>query len=71
MPIGSQLTRLQIAQMDCPTEEALIYRRLGSMVSRGSGVLTYPNFGILRRARVKGLATCIAKLHLVVVVLHS
>ena len=51
MPIGSQRTRLQIAQMDCPTEEALIHKRLGSMVSRGSGVLTYPNFGILRRAR--------------------
>ena len=31
MPDGSRLTRLRIAQMDCPTEEALIRKRLGSM----------------------------------------
>lgn len=31
-PNGSHLTRLRIAQMDCPTEEALIRKRLGGMV---------------------------------------
>ena len=29
---GSSLSRLRIAQMDCPTEEALIRKRLGGMV---------------------------------------
>lgn len=31
VPDGSILTRLRIAQMDCPTEEALIRKRLGGM----------------------------------------
>ncbi|MFH1820078.1 heavy metal translocating P-type ATPase [Thiobacillus sp.] len=31
IPNGSALSRLRIAQMDCPTEEALIRKRLGSM----------------------------------------
>jgi len=31
VPIGSNQTRLRIAQMDCPTEEALIRKRLGGM----------------------------------------
>ena len=31
VPDGSQRTRLRIAQMDCPTEEALIRKRLGGM----------------------------------------
>ena len=31
VPDGSRLTRLRIAQMDCPTEEALIRKRLGGM----------------------------------------
>ena len=31
LPDGSYLTRLRIAQMDCPTEEALIRKRLGGM----------------------------------------
>ena len=31
VPNGSRLTRLRIAQMDCPTEEALIRKKLGGM----------------------------------------
>jgi Cd2+/Zn2+-exporting ATPase len=31
VPDGSRLTRLRIAQMDCPTEEALIRKRLGAV----------------------------------------
>lgn len=31
VPNGSRLTRLRIAQMDCPTEEALIRKKLGAM----------------------------------------
>ncbi|MBN8501816.1 MAG: heavy metal translocating P-type ATPase [Sphingomonadales bacterium] len=31
VPDGSSVTRLKIAQMDCPTEEALIRKRLGAM----------------------------------------
>lgn len=31
VPDGSHLTRLRIAQMDCPTEEVLIRKRLGGM----------------------------------------
>jgi Cd2+/Zn2+-exporting ATPase len=31
LPDGSHRTRLRIAQMDCPTEEALIRKRLGAM----------------------------------------
>ena len=31
VPDGSKLSRLRIAQMDCPTEEALIRKRLGGM----------------------------------------
>lgn len=33
IPMGSTLTRLRIAQMDCPTEEALIRKKLGGMVA--------------------------------------
>ncbi|KFB66250.1 heavy metal translocating P-type ATPase [Candidatus Accumulibacter vicinus] len=33
IPAGSTLTRLRIAQMDCPTEEALIRKKLGGMTS--------------------------------------
>ncbi len=33
IPDGSTLTRLRIAQMDCPTEEALIRKKLGGMTS--------------------------------------
>ncbi|WP_374691476.1 heavy metal translocating P-type ATPase [Accumulibacter sp.] len=33
LPAGSTLTRLRIAQMDCPTEEALIRKKLGGMTS--------------------------------------
>jgi Cd2+/Zn2+-exporting ATPase len=33
IPAGSTLTRLRIAQMDCPTEEALIRKKLGGMSS--------------------------------------
>lgn len=32
VPDGSRMTRLRIAQMDCPTEEALIRKKLGGMV---------------------------------------
>jgi Cd2+/Zn2+-exporting ATPase len=31
VPEGSSVTRLRIAQMDCPTEEALIRKKLGTM----------------------------------------
>ena len=31
VPDGSSVTRLRIAQMDCPTEEALIRKKLGAM----------------------------------------
>ncbi|HJW55619.1 MAG TPA: heavy metal translocating P-type ATPase [Burkholderiaceae bacterium] len=31
VPIGSMLSRLYVARMDCPTEEALIRKKLGSM----------------------------------------
>ena len=31
VPEGSRVTRLRIAQMDCPTEEALIRKKLGGM----------------------------------------
>jgi Cd2+/Zn2+-exporting ATPase len=33
IPAGSTLTRLRIAQMDCPTEEALIRKKLGGMAA--------------------------------------
>jgi Cd2+/Zn2+-exporting ATPase len=33
IPAGYTLTRLRIAQMDCPTEEALIRKKLGGMTS--------------------------------------
>lgn len=33
IPAGCTLTRLRIAQMDCPTEEALIRKKLGGMTS--------------------------------------
>ena len=31
VPVGSYVTRLRIAQMDCPTEEAMIRKKLGGM----------------------------------------
>lgn len=31
VPLGSDVTRLRIAQMDCPTEEAMIRKKLGGM----------------------------------------
>ena len=31
VPVGSSVSRLRIAQMDCPTEEALIRKKLGAM----------------------------------------
>jgi len=33
IPAGYMLTRLRIAQMDCPTEEALIRKKLGGMAA--------------------------------------
>ena len=33
IPAGHTLTRLRIAQMDCPTEEALIRKKLGGLVT--------------------------------------
>ena len=45
VPDGSSVTRLRIAQMDCPTEEALIRKKLGGM-----GEVQSLDFNLMQRS---------------------